>query len=275
MIGIRVAIAALMAVAVFAEAPAAATEQRPAAKAPRGVTLDLGAQETDEAFLQASSKARFASALTANAHSRAMWRFGGNFQPQHYGLWHNNQGTWVFGNDKRVECEACSYVLYMLIDRLGDQFSRATISTEAALLCPRVQWVFRSACELIVMKNQNVVADLIMRLVEPVDICKHINLCTLEPHDFMALGLSGPHGYGGLLHNGGAGHGMPFHGGAPGYGHPAFPYGRNSMSPYGPYGPYGMYGMSSYDQYGVPLAVGSHHTGSESGGGSEDGGDSE
>ncbi len=24
---------------------------------------------------------------------------------QHYGLWHNNQGTWVFGNDKRVECE--------------------------------------------------------------------------------------------------------------------------------------------------------------------------
>jgi hypothetical protein len=46
----------------------------------------------------------------------------------------------AFGNDRRIECEACNYVLYMLIDRLGDQFSRVTIEKESELLCPRVQW---------------------------------------------------------------------------------------------------------------------------------------
>lgn len=69
-----------------ASAVFAATTPQVGAKAPEAgaatVELDLGAPETDEAFLQASSKARFASALAANAHSRAMWRFGGNFQPQ-------------------------------------------------------------------------------------------------------------------------------------------------------------------------------------------------
>jgi hypothetical protein len=58
-----------------AEAPSKATEE---AK----VELDLGPQEKDASFLQASSKARFSAALTANAHAHAMWRFGGNFQPQ-------------------------------------------------------------------------------------------------------------------------------------------------------------------------------------------------
>lgn len=166
-------------------------------------------------------------------------------------------------------CAACSYVLYMLIDRLGDQFSRETIHKEAELLCPRVQWVFRSACELIVQKNEKVVGDLIMRLVEPVDICKHINLCMLEPHDFMALGLSGPYGYGGLLRHG-AGRPMPFYGGAAGYSHPSMPYGRTDYTPYGPYGPYGMYGSSGYDQFGNPLMM-SGHGGAGGGGGGEGG----
>jgi len=154
----------------------------------------------------------------------------------------------------------------MLIDRLGDQFSRETIHTEGQMLCPRVQWVFRSACELIVSKNEKVVADLVMRLVEPVDICKHINLCMLEPHDFMALGLSGPHGYGGLM-NSGAGHPMPFYGGAGGGGHPSMPYGHGGHTPFGPYGPYGMYGQSGYNQYGNPIAMGGGGEGKEGSGG--------
>ena len=56
--------------------------------------------------------------------------------------------------------------MYMLIDRLGDQFSRVTIAQEAELLCPRVQWVFKSSCDYIVKKNKAVIADLIMKLVE-------------------------------------------------------------------------------------------------------------
>jgi hypothetical protein len=144
----------------------------------------------------------------------------------------------------------------MLIDRLGDQFSRATIEQEAGLLCPRVQWVFRSACELIVQKNEKIVADLVMRLVEPQDICKQLSLCILEPHDFMAMGLAGPYGYGGLMRQG-VGHPMPFYGGAGSFGHPGFPYGQAGASPYGPYG-LTHYGMSGYNQFGNPVNMGGH-----------------
>jgi len=94
------------------------------------------------------------------------------------------------------QCEACNYVLHMLIDRLGDQFSRVTVEAEAELLCPRIQWgacccerdhrsvvqsqwstlfercrtrffslaVFKSACDFIARKNKAVVADLIMKV---------------------------------------------------------------------------------------------------------------
>ena len=42
---------------------------------------------------------------------------------------------------------ACGYVMYMLIDRLGDEFNHLTVTTEMGQLCPRVQWVFKSACD--------------------------------------------------------------------------------------------------------------------------------
>lgn len=43
--------------------------------------------------------------------------------------------------------------MYMLIDRLGDEFNHQTVTTEMKALCPRVQWVFRSACEYITKKD--------------------------------------------------------------------------------------------------------------------------
>jgi len=82
MIATRVALGTLLAVAVSAASQDAAAKATGAAQAPASHALDFGAPETDKAFLQSDAKARFASALTANAHSQAMWRFGGNFQPQ-------------------------------------------------------------------------------------------------------------------------------------------------------------------------------------------------
>lgn len=142
----------------------------------------------------ASSEASAGNKVEAGAGAEAGWRFGGNFQPQHYGQWRMVKGAWSFGSDKRMECEACSYVLYMLIDRLGDQFSRVTIDQEAELLCPRVQWVFKSACDFVIRKNKAVVADLVMKLIEPADICKHLTLCPPDYYDLMGVG--GMEGYG-------------------------------------------------------------------------------
>lgn len=145
----------------------------------------LSASET-AAEVEAVRAAQLRSAAAAAAE--ASWRFGGNFVPQHLGQWRMQDGSWNFGNDRRIECEACNYVLYMLIDRLGDQFSRVTINQEAQLLCPRVQWVFKSACDFIVRKNQAIIADLIMKLIEPVDICKHLTLCPPDLADLMGAG---------------------------------------------------------------------------------------
>ena len=61
---------------------AATSMAKEAPKAAPTVKLDFGPEETDKSFLQASAKARFASALTARAHAHAQWRFGGNFAPQ-------------------------------------------------------------------------------------------------------------------------------------------------------------------------------------------------
>merc|ERR1719498_680986 len=94
-----------------------------------------------------------ASLLQAQAKSKAQWRFGSNYVPQHYGNWQFKEGTWNFGNDKRIECEACGYNMYMLIDRLGDSFTESTVKTEMGNMCPRVQWVFQSACEYITKKH--------------------------------------------------------------------------------------------------------------------------
>lgn len=72
--------AAAMLTARAAEEAAAAAAAPAAAEA--AVQLDLPAADADESFLQASSKARFSATLAAQAHSHAMWRFGGNYQPQ-------------------------------------------------------------------------------------------------------------------------------------------------------------------------------------------------
>ena len=54
-----------------------------------------------------------------------------------YGNWAFKDGTWSFGNDKRIECEACGYSMYMLIDRLGDKFTKATVQNEMKMVCSK------------------------------------------------------------------------------------------------------------------------------------------
>lgn len=124
--------------------------------------------------------------------ARAKWRFGSNYVPQHYGNWQFSQGTWNFGNDKRIECECCGYVAYMLIDRLGDEFNRETVVTEMNGMCDRVQWVFRSGCEYIFERFNAQLINMVMRLTEPEDICKQLALCAPDFYDSqMAGGVPG------------------------------------------------------------------------------------
>lgn len=120
----------------------------------------------------------------------AKWGFGRSFQPQLYGYWQQKNGNWNFGNDKRIECEACTYVLYSLVSRLGDQFNREIIKQEAEGTCARVQWVFKSTCDFVLGKAPNLatVSDLVMKLIEPHDICKHLDLCQPDMMDMMGMG---------------------------------------------------------------------------------------
>ena len=119
----------------------------------------------------------------AKAMTQAQWRFGSNYVPQHYGNWKFSDGQWNFGNDKRIECEACGYNMYMLIDRLGDEFTEKSVADEMGALCPRVQWVFKSACEYINKKHATQIKTAVMRLTEPEDICKQLGYCAPDFYD--------------------------------------------------------------------------------------------
>merc|ERR1712096_598568 len=78
-----------------------------------------------------------ANAVSVENKAEAKWRFGSNYVPQHYGNWAFKNGEWSFGNDKRIECEACGYSMYMLIDRLGDKFTKSTVQTEMRAVCSK------------------------------------------------------------------------------------------------------------------------------------------
>lgn len=82
-------------------------------------SLASAADEASREAMHAAAEtdARAAGALQSAA--TAGWRYGGTYAPQSYGQWRMARGTWSFGGDKRIECEACSYVTYFLIDRLG------------------------------------------------------------------------------------------------------------------------------------------------------------
>merc|ERR1719183_1435691 len=84
-----------------------------------------------QAVLAAEDEAKPMSLLQVGTK----WRFGSNYVPQHYGSWKFSKGTWNFGNDKRIECEACGYVTYMLIDRLGDNFNAQKVQENMQGLC--------------------------------------------------------------------------------------------------------------------------------------------
>ena len=128
----------------------------------------------------------------AKAMTQAQWRFGSNYVPQHYGNWKFSDGQWNFGNDKRIECEACGYNMYMLIDRLGDEFTEKTVADEMGALCPRVQWVFKSACEYINKKHATQIKTAVMRLTEPEDICKQLGYCAPDFYDAQQMGGMAP-----------------------------------------------------------------------------------
>lgn len=148
-----------------AEAAVAASAERAAAAA--------------ESFADAAAVAQERLATGAAAGAGAEWRQGnGHDIGQVYGKWYMQNGAWMYGAaDKHLECEVCVSVVNRLIQRLGDQFSRASIATEAGMLCPRLHWVLRSGCEFVVTRHRDVVTDLVMKLIEPVDICKHLTLC--------------------------------------------------------------------------------------------------
>jgi len=211
-------------------------------------------------------------ALCITTSFGAQWRFGSNYVPQHYGNWQFTGGNWNFGNDKRIECEACGYTMYMLIDRLGDQFNKVTLETEMKLLCPRVQWVFKSACSHILATYKDQLIELVMRLTEPEDICKQIALCAPDFFDAAAAG-AGAAGSPGVMSAAGMGmpwqgygmgmgaqaHGYPVSAGVPGVGFtghatksgvglypPAGSHPMNANSPYSPYS------FGGYDSFGFP-----------------------
>lgn len=141
-------------------------------------------------------------------------------------------------------------------------------------MCPRVQWVMRSGCEFIVEKNLKIVQDLVMRLTEPIDMCKHINLCPLEPHDFMAQGVAGPYGspahaqYQFHMANNLAASPLTSHmNGMYPHMYPGM-YGSNAAGPMGPLGVHSFYG---YDRSGNPVGAGSGGAGAKKEGGESEG----
>jgi len=195
------------------------------------------------------------SASAVSVENKAQWRFGSNYVPQHYGNWAFKDGAWSFGNDKRIECEACGYSMYMLIDRLGDKFTKATVESEMKAVCSKekIQWVFESGCKHITQTNGKQIVNAIMRLTEPEDICKQLNYCAPDFYDAMAMGGMGrvgaPNG-GGWAHTGHAvsqfGYGSTLHGQYGVYPAP----GTRPISAHSPYSPFNFGG---YDPYGYPL----------------------
>ena len=217
----------------------------------------IGLQET-ESMRVVVLLALIATLSTANAVG-VEWRFGSNYVPQHYGNWAFKDGTWSFGNDKRIECEACGYSMYMLIDRLGDKFTKATVQNEMKMVCSKekIQWVFESGCKHITTKNGPQIVNAIMRLTEPEDICKQLNYCAPDFYDAAAMGGMGPIGGRALGANGGgwahSGHAIS-----------QFGYGAGLQGQYGVYpapgtrplsahSPYSPYNFGGYDPYGYPL----------------------
>lgn len=194
-------------------------------------------------------------ALLAVSTSAVEWRFGSNYVPQHYGNWAFKDGAWSFGNDKRIECEACGYSMYMLIDRLGDKFTKATVESEMQAVCSpeKIQWVFKSGCDHITKTNGKQIVNAIMRLTEPEDICKQLNYCAPDFYDAAAMGgmgkMMGPNG-GGFAHSGHAisqfGYGSTLQGQYGVYPAP----GTRPLSAHSPYSPFNFGG---YDAYGYPL----------------------
>jgi hypothetical protein len=96
-----------------------------------------------------------------------------------------NAYRYAGSTERRVDCEICTTVVDSLIKRLGDQFSPLTIASEADLLCSRLSWTLRSGCQWITRVNRDVVIALIMKLTEPIDACKHLQLCPPDSWDIL------------------------------------------------------------------------------------------
>jgi hypothetical protein len=229
--------------------------------------LAVAASTQLESLLSTQTRAR----TGAKAMAKTQWRFGSNYVPQHYGNWKFSNGQWNFGNDKRIECEACGYNMYMLIDRLGDQFTEQTVTSEMNTLCSRVQWVFKSSCEYINKKNGAQIKTAIMRLTEPEDICKQLSYCAPDFYDAQQMGGMAPVGAGGggaaaggagaagggWAHNGYAvsqfGYGNQLNGGPGGAGGQYGVYPAPGSHPMSAQSPYSPYNYGGYDPFGYPL----------------------
>jgi len=223
-----------------------------------------GATNVASRLRRASINSETNSEFTSFVQTGAKWRFGTNYVPQHYGSWKFKDGVWNFGADRRIECEACGYVMYMLVDRLGDNFSRQSLTGEMEKLCPRVQWVFKSACDHILTTQATAVVAEIMRLSEPEDICKKINLCTGDMYDKSKSALQNPmiqSRAGGVVPSVTGFQYGPVAGGSISVGHPqGFQHPDGSFGPYPAAGtrpltqqsPYSQYSFGGYDHLGYP-----------------------
>jgi hypothetical protein len=59
------------------------------------------ASSTSDSTSEAERAAQLRSAAAAAAE--ASWRFGGRYSPQQFGQWRMQDGSWNFGNDRRIE----------------------------------------------------------------------------------------------------------------------------------------------------------------------------
>eukprot|EP00501_MAST-03F_sp_TOSAG23-6_P000935 GSMAST32.ASY1.ANO1.971.1 assembled CDS len=221
--------------------------------------------------LKIAQRLRTKTGVKTSIEAGTKWRFGSNYVPQHYGNWRwktdkngstneGDSGHWNFGNDKRIECEACGYNMYFLVDRIGDNFNALTVQNEMDMMCDRVQWVFRSACQhFIKSPDRERIVEAVMRLTEPEDLCKQLQYCAPDFFDSQmaggapGMGLPGGSIIPGMTPNGSAiaqetpGLGFSGHGNG-GYGIYPAPGSRpmNAKSPYSPYS------FGGYDNFGFP-----------------------
>lgn len=164
----------------------------------RRAALGGGASARGASAVSASAASAAASGAAASA-SAATGFVNGNGVDfyQRFGRWYMEDGAWNYGSsDKLLECGICVQVVTALIHRLGAQISRLAIQSESARLCPTLPWYMKSGCDFVCRKSEKIVEDSVMKLLEPLPICKQLTMCPPEPEELAYLAGWNEYGYG-------------------------------------------------------------------------------